>query len=208
MNALIPLVQTPTRHRFTVDEVMRMVEVGLIDRDARYELMDGDLIDTPSEGELHLNYKILLNRFFVESVTRDLWVAPDATLHLGPTDAPEPDVYIVAAGVRLKVVDPANVHLVIEIADSSVGYDLGRKAAKYAAYALGEYWVVDVGARCTHVLRTPENGAYQQIASVAFDQPLTPTRLPDIALVIADLDGLPQGEGAARSGDAFAGSAL
>jgi Uma2 family endonuclease len=192
MNALIPLVQTPTRRRFTVDEVMRMVEVGLIDRDARYEVMDGDLIDIPSEGGIHLNYKILLNRFFVRALADELWVAPDATLHLGSTDAPEPDLYVITAGAELKPAPPEHVLLVIEIADSSIGYDLGRKAAKYAAYALGEYWVVDVGARCTHVLRTPENGAYQEIASVAFDRPLTPVRLPDIALVIADLVGLAQ----------------
>jgi Uma2 family endonuclease len=208
MNALIPLVQTPTRHRFTVDEVMRMVEVGSIDRDARYELMDGDLMDMPSEGVIHLHYKILLNRFFARALADDLWLAPDATLHLAPTDAPEPDLYVIIAGAELKPAPPEKVLLVIEIADSSVGYDLGRKAAKYAAYALREYWVVDVGARSTHVLRTPENGAYQQIESVAFDQPLTPTRLPAIALVIADLDGLPQGESDARSGDERAGSAL
>jgi Uma2 family endonuclease len=205
MNALLPLVQTPTRHRFTVDEVMRMAEVGLIDPDARYEVMDGDLIDMPSEGELHLGYKILLNRFFVEKVRRDLWVAPDATLHLGPIDAPEPDIYVVAANVRLKPIDSANVRLVLEIADSSMGYDLGRKAAKYASFQVDEYWVVDVAARCTHVLKAPEGGAYQNITSVSFDQLLTPIHIPYVALVIADLfDGLePSCSGAtedARSG--------
>ena len=192
MNALIPLVQTPTRHRFTVDEVMRMMEVGLIDPDARFELMDGDLIDMPSEGVVHINFKILLNRFLVLNLEDDLWVAPDATLHLAPIDAPEPDLYVIRAGADLKPAPPADVLLVIEISDSTIGYDLGRKAAKYAAYALSEYWVVDVAARQTHVLRAPEGGTYQQIASVAFDQPLTPLRLPGLALVIADLPGLAQ----------------
>jgi Uma2 family endonuclease len=193
MNALIPLVQTPTRHRFTADEVMRMVEVGLIDRDARLELMDGDLIDMPSEGVIHLSYKILLTRFFNRGLDDEFWVAPDATLHLAPTDAPEPDLYVITAGAELKPAPPENVLLVIEIADRSIGYNLECKAAKYAAYALGEYWVIDVAARCTHVLRAPESGVYQDIAAVAFDQPLKPARLPDIALVIADLAGLAQG---------------
>lgn len=190
MNAPLPSVQTPTRHRFTADEVMRMVEVGLIDRDARLELMDGDLIDMPSEGVVHLNYKILLNRFFARALSDDLWVAPDATLHLAPMDAPEPDLYVILAGVDLKPAVPKTVLLVIEIADSSLGYDLGPKAGMYAAYGLGEYWVVDVVARHTHVLRAPQNGAYHQITSVAFDQPLTPAGVPDVALIITNLVGL------------------
>lgn len=192
MNALMPLVQTPTRHRFTVDEVMRMAEVGLIDRDARYELMDGDLIDMPSEGVVHINFKTLLTRFLNRNLDDGFWVAPHATLHLAPFDAPDPDLYVITAGAVLKPASPTDVRLVIEISDSSIGYDLGRKAAKYAAYELAEYWVVDVAARQTHILRTPEGGAYQQITSVAFDKPLTPLRLPELALIIADLPGLAQ----------------
>ncbi len=189
MNAPVRLIETPTRHRFSVDEVIRMLELGLIDRDARMEVLDGELIDMPSEGELHLGFKIELNRFFVRAIGNDLRVAPDASLHLGSMDAPEPDIYVLDADVTLKPIEPSNVRLVLEIADSSLGYDLGCKAAKYAQYDIGEYWVVDVPARLTHVLRRPEGGVYQDITVVAFDQPLRLERIPGVELVIADLPG-------------------
>ena len=105
-------------------------------------------------------------------------------------DVPEPDIYVFDAGVPWKPIDPTHVRLVVEIADNSRGYDLGRKAAKYAQYGIGEYWVVDVQARVTHVLRGVEDGAYHEIAAVAFDQALRPQRVPGVELVIADVPGL------------------
>ncbi len=190
MNAPARLVDTPTRHRFSVDEVARMVDAGLIDPDARIELLDGELIDMPSEGEAHLALKILLNRFFVRGVGEAVWAAPDATLHLAPDNAPEPDLYLLAAGSPLKPVDPASVHLVVEIADSSLAHDLARKSGLYASHGIVEYWVVDVAARLTHVLRRPEGGAYREVRPVGFDEALQPLRLPDLRLVISALPGL------------------
>jgi hypothetical protein len=42
-------------HRFTVDELYRMAEVGLLDREARVELIEGEIIDMPAPGSLSLS---------------------------------------------------------------------------------------------------------------------------------------------------------
>lgn len=112
---------------------------------------------------------------------------PDGTLHLGPEDAPQPDFYILSAGAALKPVDPTTVALVIEIADSSIAHDLGRKSGKYAQYGLAGYWVVDINARKTHVLTSPEDGAYRDITSVPFDVALTDRGLRGLSLTIEDI---------------------
>lgn len=190
--------EAPARHRFTVDDVWRMVDAGLIDPEARMELIDGDLIDMPSEGEAHLTLKILLTQFFAEHARQNgVWCAPDATLHLAPTDAPEPDLYILPAGAKLKPVDPGAVYLTIEIADTSIAHDLGRKSALYARYGIGEYWVVNAHARRTYVLRSPEEGGYREVTEIPFEAALAPLRLPSVKLVIADLPGLPTPEAGA-----------
>lgn len=103
---------------------------------------------------------------------------PDATLYLSSEDAPELDVYVLPRGASLKPVDTAAIALAIEIADTSLGHDLGRKAATYAEYGVAEYWVVDLNSRRTHVLRKPEGGAYHDITAVPFDGELVATRLP------------------------------
>ena len=189
MSAPLRIVEQPTRHRFTANEVSAMVEAGVIDREGRMELLDGELIDMPSEGERHIHFKIELNRFFVKAISDELRVAPDASLHLAAVDVPEPDLYVLDTGAALRPVDPAQVRLVVEIADSSLSYDLGPKSATYARYGVGEYWVLDIGARVTHVLKRPADGVYQDVAAVAFDQPLRPERVAGIALVIAGRPG-------------------
>ena len=53
--------------------------------------------------------------------------------------------------------------------------------------------MIDIRGRRTFVHLQPEDGAYLERAVVAFDQPLTPTRIDGVRLVIADLprfDGL------------------
>ena len=172
---------------------------GVIDRDARMELLDGELIDMPSEGELHILFKTELVRALAKALSDSLAAAPDASLHLATTDAPEPDIYVFESGSRLKPIDPGAVRLTIEIADTSLGYDLGRKAAKYAAYGLAEYWVVDIGSRQTHVLKRPLDGAYREITAVSFDDELAPAHIRELRLVISKLPNIAQALGPART---------
>jgi Uma2 family endonuclease len=187
MNAFTRIEVAPVRHRFTIADVRAMLTSGVLAEDASLELLDGDLIDMPFEGELHMSFKIELNRFIVRALAETFRVVPDAPLHLSVTDAPEPDLYVIDAGSRLEPMDTAAVKLVIEIAVSSLAYDLGRKAAKYAAFGVPEYWVVNVEAGRTHVLRSPNAGAYDEISTVPFDGDLLPVQLPGLRVRIADL---------------------
>jgi Uma2 family endonuclease len=52
-----PAEQAPERHRFTVDDIYRMQDLGLIPPDSRFELLDGEIIDMPAEGEAHIRMR-------------------------------------------------------------------------------------------------------------------------------------------------------
>ena len=200
MNALAPISggrsgppDSPEPHKFTLDDVLALQKAGVIDWDARIELLDGEIIDMPEEGELHVWFKVELTRFFVRALGDDYRLAPGATLSLAPRDAPEPDIYIFPTGAPLRLTPGHELRLLVEISDSTLNHDLTRKVAKYASYAIPEYWVVDLQNRRTHVHLHPEGDTYLQRVVVPFDGVLTPTRVPDIGLVIADLpnfDGL------------------
>ena len=41
MNALVRALETSQQHRFTLDDVLRMQEAGILDESARVELIDG-----------------------------------------------------------------------------------------------------------------------------------------------------------------------
>jgi Uma2 family endonuclease len=45
--------QWPRRHRITVDQYHRMADVGLLEDDARVELIEGEIIEMPPVGSRH-----------------------------------------------------------------------------------------------------------------------------------------------------------
>lgn len=177
----------PAPHRFTLDEVLALQASGAIHPDARIELLDGEIINMPEERELHVWFKVALNRFLVMALPDDLMVAPDATLSLAPHDAPEPDFYVMPVATPLRNTPGSALRLLIEIADSSLAHDLGRKAAKYASAGVREYWVIDVQGRRSFVHLRPEADGYLQRTVVGFDEALAPTLLDGVRLVVAEL---------------------
>lgn len=181
------MVERPSRRRVSIDDIFRGQHAGLVDPDARFELIDGEIINMPAEGEPHLNYKIELNRFFIRTLGETRRLTPDGTLMLSRFDAPEPDLYVFEGGAPTHPMDVSRLHLVVEIADTSLAHDLIDKAPLYAGYGVEEYWVVDVNARRTFVFRSPRAGRYPAPKEPSFSDVLRPLRLPEIALRIDDL---------------------
>lgn len=56
-----------------------------------------------------------------------------------------------------------DVLLVVEVADSSLSYDLLVKAPLYAAHGVREYWVVDAVRQTVRVHRDPAAGIYADV---------------------------------------------
>ena len=86
MNALAPIadfyiaLDAPERHRFTLDDVIAMREIGVIHPDARVELLDGEIIDRASEGKLHAGFAIMLNMALARAVSVADVVTPGTRL--------------------------------------------------------------------------------------------------------------------------------
>ena len=129
MNALAPISdfyippEAPERHRFTLDDVIAMREIGVIHPDARVELLDGEIIDMACEGELHAGFAIMLNMALARAVSLEDVVTPGTRLSLAPKDAPVPDLYVMEAQAPLTETPPSAIKLVIEVSDSSLNED-------------------------------------------------------------------------------------
>lgn len=81
-----------------------------------------------------------------------------------------------------------SVLLVVEIADSSLRFDIGRKAAPYAGFGVRELWVVDAVRLSTRVFQPSVDG-YREIQDFAVPDRLVPLVAPDaFALRLTDLD--------------------
>lgn len=135
------------RHRITADDYYRMAETGILARELRVELIEGEIIEMASIGTRHYAAVNCLNRMLVLATGTRAIVSIQNSVQLNRYNVPEPDVVVLKprddfyASRRCTADD---IFLVIEVADSSIAYDTRFKARLYAAHGVAHYWVVDL----------------------------------------------------------------
>jgi Uma2 family endonuclease len=175
-------LEEPRRHDVTVHEYLRMGEAGVFAPDARVELIEGEIIDMAPIGPPHASTVAILNRLFVRQAGDDAFVWVQSPMILGSQSMPQPDLAI----LRSRTDDysrrhplPGDILLAVEVSDSTLAFDLKRKAPLYARYRVTELWVVDVNAGQVVVHRGPTPRGYatsftvsgeEQVSCVAFPQ--------------------------------------
>jgi Uma2 family endonuclease len=176
---LIPAEQTGEgvrRLRFTRAEVERLEKLGGFEG-KRFELIDGELIDKMGQNPPHTG---ALTRMLLALGFFGMQIRSQASIEISEDEQerslPEPDISILVRWTpeydrRLPRAD--ELLLVIEVSDTSLTFDLGRKAVLYAKAGVREYWVLDIGRRRLVVHRHPRGADYLQI--LIFNEPDTVT---------------------------------
>ena len=175
------------RRAFTIDDLERMQDAGIIGAKERIELIGGELVPMSAKGYRHEIMKSRLNRHFSKIVPNDLELVTETSYRLTPTFMLEPDVVVFPFG-GLKGLDGGRALLVVEIADSSLTFDLKRKAPFYAGFGVREYWVINAVKLTTTIHRDPSDEGYATITEHAEHETLTPHLAPMLAVSLAALD--------------------
>lgn len=177
------------RRSFTVAEIRRMVDAGIIAEDENFELIEGELVPMSPKGNQHEVIKAALLDIFAQRKPAALRLAIETSLYLNERTFVEPDLCLYPKRILPEDVRGSDVLLAVEVAASSMRYDLGLKAQIYARHGVGELWVIDSDTRATWVHRRPEaEGNWGIVEKVAAETPLSSAALPDIAIRMADLD--------------------
>ena len=177
------------RRSFTVVEIRRMVETGIIPEDENFELIDGEVVPMASKGNQHEVIKAALNEVFATGKARDLRLAVETSLYLDDRTFVEPDLCLYARRLLPEDVRGTDVVLAIEVSGASLGYDRGLKARVLAKHGVRELWVIEAETRVTWVHRLPQpDGNWGSIERVAADAALSPAALPEISVRMSDLD--------------------
>ncbi|HMM41555.1 MAG TPA: Uma2 family endonuclease [Thermomicrobiales bacterium] len=175
-------------HQFTAEEYHRMAAAGILGEDDRVELIDGEVIDmTPIGGE-HVACVTRLTRLLSRMVGDDAWVSVQSPVRLGPRSEPQPDVAVLSRlpdGHEPPVA--ADALLLVEVADTSLVYDLNTKAPLYAMAGIPEVWVVSLvrGEVIRHA--GPRGGGWERVETLRGDDRLVAERLPAVGLTVAEL---------------------
>ncbi len=176
------------RLAFTVDDVYSMVEAGILHEDERVELIDGELVLMSAKGNHHEVVKADLLRHFYQALTDDIMLVPETTFRLSPNTYLEPDITFYRRSEGLKNLRGDTALLVVEIADSSLSYDRGRKAQLYARFGIRELWVIDAVRLATRVYKQPIGGSYESIEDKAAEDLLIPGAAPSLSVRLSELD--------------------
>ena len=178
----------PTRRRFTVEEYCAMAEAGILKECERVELLDGEIITMPPIGEPHEHGTDWLNRQMNYRLYDRALVRVQESILLDDGSLPQPDIAVVHLRPEpyRQRPTPADVLLLIEVADSSLEFDRDVKLPRYAAAGIPEVWIVNVRARQVEGYSDPVDGAYRSRRVVTADGSISPLAFPDVSLAVAD----------------------
>jgi len=161
----------------TTEQYHRMIDTGVLVEGAPIELIDGIPIrkDRRDSSEDSIMTVGPGHRVAVQRVTRILdqlveelghHACSQQPVHIPPHHEPEPDASVVRGDVgdyEEHHPGPGDLFLVVEVADSSLSYDRGRKLQVYASAGIAQYWIVNLNDRCIEVYTqpSPEPAGYQ-----------------------------------------------
>lgn len=144
-------------------EIEAMVKAGIIDEDERFELIGGEVVPMSPKGARHEMVKMVLNEHLMVSRPADVSIIPETTLWLDDINFVEPDFCVFPRSIAPGDQRGHDVLLAIEVADTSLRYDLGRKIGIYAAHGVAEVWVVNADTLPTRVHRALGAEGYRVI---------------------------------------------
>lgn len=176
------------RRRFTFAELEQMTEAGILLEDERIELIGGEIVPMSPKGNHHEVLKSALTIYWAGQLPEDLVFVTETTFRLNEDTYLEPDFVFYPKEGGWKGLNAGTARLVVEIADSSIYYDLGRKAALYAGFGIAELWVINAVKLETRTHRIPTLTGYRAVEDWPAHHRLVPHLAPDLAVVLSELE--------------------
>ena len=162
-------------------EYEQLIELGAFG-DEPVELVRGELLTMSPQGDPHARTTALLHRVLVKQLGEGWLVRSHSGLAASDDSMPEPDIAVVPA---FPAGHPTTAVLVVEVSQTSLRFDRGRKAALYAEASFPTYWVVDLVGRVVHVHTEPRDGHYLSIVQVPAGESLAIDGLPGVIVPTA-----------------------
>jgi len=178
----------PAADRLTVADVEARIASGMMNPRERIELLHGELVGMAAKSARHEVVKNAVLALWYRACPAGYMLAPELKFRLSSDTFVEVDIVVYSEDIGLAGLAGDNVALVVEIADESLNYDLGRKARLYASFGVREIWVIDVEQRQVSVFRDPSAGAYRAHLQHDGDVPIAPAFAPpEFALALGQL---------------------
>ena len=180
-------METTTKVRFSTQDFHLMGEVGLLDADRTYELIDGEIYQMAPESYDHASRvrriaDLFRKRIGEKGLDWSDYVQEGHPIEIPEHDEPESDVALLR-GEPGRTPRPEDVRLVIEVSRTTYEKDRGMKQRMYAQAGIPEYWIVRIEpdvAPVLEVYRHPEGAAYLEGATYGYDEDVEVEAWPEL----------------------------
>ncbi len=162
-SATAPPTGRPSRlHRLSVAQYHQMIDAGILKPGAKVELVEGLLLRKPMTRKPPHDGTMDLVEARLRALLPAGWFIRSQRATGLPQGEPEPDIAVVV-GTEERYLDhhpaPAEIGIVVEIADTSVRIDRGYKLRGYARAGLPVYWIVNLASGEIEVYTDPHKPA-------------------------------------------------
>ncbi|MGH7389480.1 MAG: Uma2 family endonuclease [Candidatus Rokuibacteriota bacterium] len=186
----------PIRNRhWTRQEYDQLIKVGFFQEDEPIELLGGQLIVAEPKGTPHSTAIALTVEALRVAFGPGWLVRVQDPLALDDESEPEPDVVVVPGRPRDYLPEhPMRPAVLVEVAESSLGFDRGHKGSLYARAGVADYWIVNLVDEVLEVYRqpAPDRSAefgwrYLDVQGLRAGATVSPLARPDVIVAVADL---------------------
>jgi Uma2 family endonuclease len=176
------------RRLFTIEEYHRMAETGILRSEDRVELINGEILEMSPIDSRHASCVNNLNRALVLGLGTRAVVSPQNPVQIPLYSEPEPDLAVLRPRFyETSAPTTEDVLLLVEVAETSLGFDRTVKLALYARAGIREYWLADAATETVAVCRQPAGETYEDVRVVGIDGTLSPLAFPDLLIRVAEL---------------------
>jgi Uma2 family endonuclease len=176
----------------TVAEYHRMARARVFGPDERVELLEGEIYQMPPIDPQHASKVKGLNYYFIRALGDAYVIGVQDPIQLDENSEPQPDISVLrwrADRYANAHPVPADVLLVVEVADSTVRSDRKHKIPLYARAGIPEAWLVNIPGRRVELHAEPVNGVYQIVRVFQRGETVQAYTLPQLSLAVDEILG-------------------
>ena len=186
---LHPEVGGPERRPFTNSEYHALAKVGVLAPDERVQLIAGDIIVMSPVGSRHATCVALIDDAFtpLRLVPPRACIRVQSPLVMPDNSEPEPDAMLLVwreDRYAFRAPRPEDVLLLVEVSDSTLGYDRDVKMSLYAAAGVPEAWLVNLRDGWIESNTQPTDNGYRSTRRYALGDIIAPQAFPALAIPV------------------------
>lgn len=169
-----------------------MAEAGILKEDERVELIEGEIIQMSPKGSLHAGCIKRLIKLLNRHIGKNVLLSVPDPVKLDGLSYPQPDLALLKHRSDFYAQShptPAEVLLIVEVADPTVQQDRAVKVPLYARAGIPEVWLVDLPGEALEVYARPEQGEYQTRLTLKRGESIVSPTIPGLSLKVENVPG-------------------